>query len=152
MRCNKCKKESHKGCTGLTRDAYQSLLNNHAWTCEKCDFSAPPGYNTIPTDHPTDGAGPKRTGSKRNLRGLQWNADGINTKVAELNRLVVELDIDVALIQDTKLTSRSKTPQNPWFYHSETRQTKCRVSWWWFTDCQTRSSVQENRWCKERKH
>ena len=43
------------------------------------------------------------------MRGLQWNADGIDTKVAELNRLVVELN--VVLIQETKLTSRSKTPK-----------------------------------------
>ncbi|KAL5260809.1 hypothetical protein ACHWQZ_G006744 [Mnemiopsis leidyi] len=28
MRCTKCKKESHKCCTGLIRDAYQSLLKN----------------------------------------------------------------------------------------------------------------------------
>ena len=111
MCCNKCSKESHKGCTGLTRDAYQSLHENNAWTCEKCDYSPPPGTDSIPTVQPKDGAGPKRTGSKRNLRGLQWNADGINTKVAELNKLVTELDIDVVLIQETKLTSRSKTPK-----------------------------------------
>ena len=111
MHCKNCDKESHKGCTGLTRDAYQSLINNDAWTCEKCDSSTIPGPNTIPTDQSTDGAGPKKTGPKRNLRGLQWNADGINTKVTELNRLVVELDVDVVLIQETKLTSRSKTPK-----------------------------------------
>ena len=45
------------------------------------------------------------------MRGLQWNADGINTKIAELNRLVVELSVDVVLIQESKLTSRSKTPK-----------------------------------------
>ena len=106
MRCNKCSKESHKGCTGLTRDAYQALIYNNAWMCEQCDYSAPPGSDSIPTGQARDGAGPRKTGAKRNLRGLQWNADGLNTKVAELNKLVVELDVDVVLIQETKLTSR----------------------------------------------
>ena len=95
MHCNNCDKESHKGCTGLKRDAYQSLLDNNAWTCERCYFYTPPGFNTIPTDQSTDGGGPKKTESNRNLRGLRWNASGINTKVAELNRLAVELDVDV---------------------------------------------------------
>ena len=48
MCCNKCSKESHKGCTGLTRDAYQSLHENNAWTCEKCDYSPPPHQGLIP--------------------------------------------------------------------------------------------------------
>ena len=111
MRCNKCMKESHKGCTGLTRDAYQSLLKANAWQCDKCDYTPPPGSNCLPTDTARDGAGAKQSGKKRNIRGLQWNADGINTKIAELNKLVTELEIDVVLIQETKLTDKSRTPK-----------------------------------------
>ena len=111
MRCNKCKKESHKCCTGLTRDAYQALLKNDAWQCDKCAYTPPPGSDSIPTDKTKDGAGSKKSGKRRNVRGLQWNADGINTKMAELNSLVVELEVDVVLIQETKLTEKSRTPR-----------------------------------------
>ena len=110
MRCNKCSKECHKCCTGLTRDAHQALLKSNAWRCDMCDYTPSPGSDNIPRDQSKDGAGPRRTGKRRNLRGLQWNADGINTKMAELNSLVEELDVDVILIQETKLTNKSKTP------------------------------------------
>ena len=104
MRCTKCKKESHKCCTGLTRDAYQSLLKNDAWICDNCEYTPPPGSDSLPTEKAKDGAGSKKSGHKRNIRGLQWNADGITAKMAELNSLVAELVVDVVLIQETKLT------------------------------------------------
>ena len=78
--------------------------------CDMCDYSPSPGSENIPRDQSKYGAGPRRTEKRRNLRGLQLNADGINTKMAELNSLVEVLDVDVILIQETRLTNKSKTP------------------------------------------
>jgi hypothetical protein len=44
------------------------------------------------------------------LRVLQWNADGIGTKKAELEELLGRLRIDIAVIQESKLGKRSRTP------------------------------------------
>jgi len=47
---------------------------------------------------------------KNRLRILQWNADGINTKKAELEEYMKSKDIDIAVIQETKLGEKSGTP------------------------------------------
>ena len=53
--------------------------------------------------------------SKRSLRILQWNADGIRTGLPELARLVREVDVDVVLVQESKLCSDERTPNLPGF-------------------------------------
>ena len=110
MKCKKCKKECHKSCTGITKDATQVLHEKDEWLCDYCSYTPPPGSDTIKQQDIQDGAGPKQTGEWRNLRILQWNADGLNTKIAELNSVTKKLDIDVVLIQETKLTASSSTP------------------------------------------
>jgi len=40
---------------------------------------------------------------------LHWNADGLKTKYGELENCLKELDIDVAVIRETKL-QKDKTP------------------------------------------
>lgn len=52
---------------------------------------------------------------RHSLRILQWNADGIRTGLAELTRLVREVDLDVVLIQESKLSSGDQTPKLPGF-------------------------------------
>ena len=56
-------------------------------------------------------AGERRnTTLRRSLRILQWNADGIRTGLPELARLVREVEVDVVLVQEAKLSSADQTP------------------------------------------
>ena len=54
---------------------------------------------------------PNRTGQFRSLRIAQWNADGINPKIADLQNFVENNHIDVALIQESKLIEGKPTPR-----------------------------------------
>ena len=49
------------------------------------------------------------------LRILQWNADVLNTKMDELKARAVDMNLDVILIQETKLKPHMKTPRIPGF-------------------------------------
>ena len=67
-----------------------------------------------PDGNPSDKDITEKTESKssrlnRPLRILQWNAEGINTKIDELKYFLQEFKIDVTLIQETKLLEKSKT-------------------------------------------
>ena len=109
MKCCECNKESHKGCTGLSRDSYEALLKSNNWACDKC--LNPPTSTTLPTQNNVEEKSePKRTGTFGNLRILQWNADGLSPKIAELDEYVHKNKIDVVLIQETKLTVNKPTP------------------------------------------
>ena len=48
---------------------------------------------------------------KDQLKILQWNSDVLSTKVDELRTRAAELDLDVILIQETKLSGRNTTPR-----------------------------------------
>ncbi len=52
---------------------------------------------------------PYRT-SKPTLRILQWNTDGLSTKVQELHDRLAAESIDVCLIQETKLVEKDASP------------------------------------------
>ena len=44
---------------------------------------------------------------------LQWNADGLKSSIADLQALVSDRQIDICLIQETKLSPRDATPRLP---------------------------------------
>ena len=70
-------------------------------------------YDPIPgAEEVQDTSEPKGGGGlKRPLRVLQWNADGINTKIPELRTFLQDHEIDIAMIQESKLTSTKETPK-----------------------------------------
>ena len=47
---------------------------------------------------------------KPELTILQWNADGINPKIPELSKRAQDVEADILVIQETKLTPTSRTP------------------------------------------
>jgi len=49
------------------------------------------------------------------IRLIQWNCDGIRNKIIELRQRVIDQEIDVILIQETKLEKNHKTPDIPGF-------------------------------------
>ena len=44
------------------------------------------------------------------LRILQWNTDGIGNKGAELEECTIRMNVDVAVIQESKLGVNRRTP------------------------------------------
>ena len=110
-RCMECQQLSHRGCTGLTKSAMDPVLNSNNWMCHRCTTKNQFPQNLPDTDIPAGKHEPKFTGGAKSLRIMQWNADGINTKIAELNHYVKEHKIDVVIIQESKLTENKPTPK-----------------------------------------
>ena len=110
-RCMECQQLSHRGCTGLTKSAMDPVLNSNNWMCHRCTTRNQFPQNLPDTDIPAGKHEPKFTGGAKSLRIMQWNADGINTKIAELNHYVKEHKIDVVIIQESKLTENKPTPK-----------------------------------------
>jgi endonuclease/exonuclease/phosphatase family metal-dependent hydrolase len=87
------------------------LIAANAWKCNRCT-----NKRATPAPRP---AQPEVTSvteksaflSRGSLKILQWNADGIGTKVVELERCLREFDIDVVVLQESKLLEKNRTPQ-----------------------------------------
>ena len=82
-------------------------------TCDKC-------INPVSGDHDTvfpDGeeVSEKITNGsiKPCLRVMSWNADGLSTQVLELKARLIENDVDICLVQETKLRPHLSIPSIP---------------------------------------
>ena len=114
LTCNDCGKACHQkeSCSELsTRNARENAKKKGDFQCSKClaNNNAP----DLPPSSATDiqqKSEPKAKPLKSPLRILQWNAEGLNPKMTELRCFLQEYKIDVALIQETKLTQKSATP------------------------------------------
>jgi ribonuclease HI len=62
-----------------------------------------------------DNAGQMQKEDKECLRILQWNADALSTKTIELEERMKKLDVDVAVIQETKFKEKDASPRIPGF-------------------------------------
>ena len=113
LTCNICDKSCHQkeACSGLsTRDARENAKKKKDFQCQKCLSSAPPTQPLPSSDDILQKSEPKARPMKRPLRILQWNAEGLNPKMTEFKCFLQEYKIDVALVQETKLTPKSATP------------------------------------------
>jgi ribonuclease HI len=110
--CAGCKKPHHKSCTGLQRAAVDAVSRgDQLWMCPKCERDQEP-RNSL-NQHggtATETADDAPHKPKKSLRIMQWNADGLSTKIDELRERLTEADIDVCIIQETKLRPNTKTP------------------------------------------
>ena len=110
--CRTCDDKFHQSCTKLTRDALKVVKRNeYTWICSFCR-SKPSASAPCPDieDEVNDVATGMKTEDREYLTVLQWNADGINTKSDELQTQLKALNIDVCLIQESKLTQGSIAP------------------------------------------
>ena len=111
VRCSVCSKGFHQKCsTGLkasTRDNY--------WICDKCT-NIQRNRTSEPTNHQLHGSNnsspsqPVPTTSRNKLKVYQRNADGIRPKFIELRDCLLNSDIDVLAVQESKLRKTDKTP------------------------------------------
>ena len=110
MECNGFFHKQTK-CSSLTRDAVEAMLMvaDYQWTCKDCEEKESRDYNTQPPNSNTVSEQVKGE-RKDSLKILQWNADGLSTKIFELRDRLLKDDIDICNIQETKLKANAKTP------------------------------------------
>ena len=111
--CSCCKAEYHKNCSGLTRHALAAWVASRLWTCATCTcWQHQTDTDNLPQ---VDAAyGRLGTSSRRNLKVIQWNVDGLATSMVDLQGLVRDdPDIDFLMIQETKLLPSNSDPYLP---------------------------------------
>ena len=105
LKCAACGNHYHKQiqCSSLTRETVRILLEEgRDWSCSACANPAERSFRTAP---PTADPISERTDGdyQSSLRILQWNADGLATKMIELEDMMQRQRIDLVNVQETKL-------------------------------------------------
>ena len=96
IKCSKCKNWWHQDCAKLTTNEIKTKVKE-IWTCPKCAHKIKKNNKD------------KRQDSQWNILNiLQWNADSLPSKKIELSKILEDHKIDVAIIQETKLTPNMK--------------------------------------------
>ena len=115
LKCFKCKTMFHiqTKCSKLSREAVKLILSTNAhWICYLCEEKEQRNY-TSPYTAVTEVSEKVKGTENKSLRVLQWNADGINTKIHELKSRLLSENIDVCNIQESKLRPHMPTPKLP---------------------------------------
>ena len=116
LNCKTCKKGCHqkKECSGLnTRGACEKAAKGNFWECHFCTVkNRPPDNPPKDSNDISEKSEPRRKSKlKRPLRILQWNAEGVNTKMDELQCFLQDYNIDIAMIQESKfMEEKSRSP------------------------------------------
>ena len=93
-----------------TRDGREKAVKGNYWECPQCVHRSSKPEGHLSDTETTEKSEPKSSKFNRPLRILQWNVEGINTNTELLKCFLQEYTIDVALIQESKLLNKSKTP------------------------------------------
>ena len=113
-KCNTCEQFVHKQqkCSNATRQAVAVIVESNAtWKCKGYHSAESREYTNKQNPHQgisemLDGA---RT-LRQHLKILSWDADGLASTIPELRNWLREDEVDVAIIQETKLKPNSVTP------------------------------------------
>ena len=113
--CESCRAECHKKreCSGLTKDQVRVWATSGRWACSAC--SGQQRLDAANTPGVSRAADPKRAiGTRDKLRILQWNVDGVGTAEVDLLGFIdQDPNLDVILVQETKLLPSDRTPSLP---------------------------------------
>ena len=101
--CTRCSHWVHSRCTGLRNAA--AYRKSNGWICTVYMTPPQPG---APSPPPSPAHTP--TMSDKSFNILQWNANGIGNKQTELCIFLEVHDLTVAVIQESKLTANSRSP------------------------------------------
>ena len=93
----------HSRCSGLRNAAEYRKANG--WICTDC-MTPPQPRAPSPPHSPAH----TPTMSDKTFNILQWNANGIGNKQMELGIFLEAHDVKVAVIQESKLTAKSRSP------------------------------------------
>jgi hypothetical protein len=81
------------------------------WICKKCESKKHQNTGSIKESHAAEIAESNQAIYKPNIRIMQWNADGIKLKSHVLSSRLKLRDIDVCVVQESKLRpKKDKTP------------------------------------------
>ena len=110
--CTQCKGILHKkrSCSEMTAKQIVNL-NRDTWKCDGCLGIWADELPQPDTASPTFKTNSKQFAEKLTI--LQWNADAITPKIQLLRDYLIDKDVDVFLIQETKLLKKDNTPTFP---------------------------------------
>ena len=116
VRCFRCEGWYHNKCSGASRRQIEGEIRNGVWRRKRCAREIERNEAQIPeTEEEISKAGKGDRSEWRQLnsdvlRILQWNADGLLGKKAELEEFLERKKVDVAVIQETKWDGKTATP------------------------------------------
>ena len=101
--CNRCSCWVHSKYSGLQNVAeYRRIID---WGCSSCRSP-----HTLPTPQPLPPSIPIYAVDGNSLAIMQFNANGIDNKLTELGEFLERHNVKVAVIQESTLSSNSRTP------------------------------------------
>ena len=111
VKCNICKKGFHQICS----TGPKASTGDELWNCEKCTKLQQNRLTASTNCHlpkPTSStpSQPLPVAVRSKLKIYQWNADGICPKLVELRDQLINSNIDILAVQDSKLQKEDKTP------------------------------------------
>ena len=110
--CSTCEKHFHKQerCSKMTRKQIE-VLDRKVWSCLGCQEKVANPHPQATEDSEVE-PNIRITKTKvSNLNILQLNVDSLLSKLEEFKMLLKEEDIQIFLIQETKLIMKDKTPE-----------------------------------------
>ena len=99
--CNRCSGWVHSKCSGLQNAAEYRRIKD--WVCSSCNSP-----HTLPKLQPPPI--PTQAVDENSFTIMQFNANGIGNKLTELGEFLKRHNVKVVVIQESKLSSNSKTP------------------------------------------
>ena len=118
VKCSSCNEWVHfrklNNCSSLTSIKKYDYNTYVCTTCKNDPLPNPPSPPSSPPHTPP----PQRTplnNTDYNLKILQWNCNGIKSKIQELISFTDEHQIKIIVLQETKLTNKSTPPIIPNF-------------------------------------
>ena len=112
LTCASCDGHYIQSHSGLNRDECALIIqNNIEWKCPRCEKKDGQNTGPIRESNSTEVAEISKGKFKNSLRIMQWNSDGLKLKVHELASRLKSLDIDVCMIQESKLRKKDTTPK-----------------------------------------
>ena len=94
----------------MSRGEQSMHISNGSWHCENCSTSA--NNKGVDSGDRRQAAPSRKTDVSRRgcLKLLQWNAKGIRTNMVELEDRIRKFNLDIIMIQETKLRALDKNP------------------------------------------
>ena len=90
----------------------ESLYCDNLWKCGKCTNIQPNCMSEPTSRSPTNSlpSQPVPSTTRNKLKTYQWNADGIRPKLLEVRDRLLNSDINILAVQESKLRKTDKTP------------------------------------------
>ena len=101
--CNRCSGWVHSKCSGLQNSAEYRRVKD--WVCSS--FSSPP---TLPNPQPLPTSMATQDVDGYSFTIVQFNANGIGNKLTELAEFLKRHNVKVAVLHESKLSPKSKSP------------------------------------------